>query len=157
MSRPRLSIAGLMVAVAGTACGCAALARPSRFWAGAATLVMLGGLAASLLGAAFRRGQARAFWVGFALFGWGFFLLNATGWFDPDRRPLPTDRAADYLALRFLFKPDDIMSVDDWSQFVAFRDLSLRPVVTAGLSILAAWLGGILARYFAAKEAEGRA
>jgi hypothetical protein len=71
----RFSIKWMLIGIAGAAVACAALVNASELWAAivyAATLVCL---FVALVGAIFRRGRQRAFWTGFAVFGWGYFLL----------------------------------------------------------------------------------
>jgi hypothetical protein len=71
----RFSIANLLTAVAIIAVGLAALNSPSRLTVGLVTIVTLGVLLAAILGAIYRAGEARAFWLGFAVFGWSYFLV----------------------------------------------------------------------------------
>jgi hypothetical protein len=73
---PSLSVAGLMGLVLLLAVGFAALRDPAELWAGVFYSLMLVVLLAAALGAALRPGRARAPWLGFALFGWGYFLLT---------------------------------------------------------------------------------
>ena len=40
-------------------------------------------LLTAVLAARFRRGYERAFWFGFAVFGWGFFLMGLGPWMNP--------------------------------------------------------------------------
>lgn len=71
----RFSIKWMLIGIAGVALACAALVSASDLWAAivyAATLVCL---FVAIVGTAFRRGRHRAFWTGFAVFGWGYFLL----------------------------------------------------------------------------------
>jgi hypothetical protein len=41
----------------------------------ATTMLIVGMLCTSILGAFFRRGPDRAFWLGFAVFGWAYFVV----------------------------------------------------------------------------------
>src|SRR4051812_16850665 len=86
----RFSIAGLMVVVLICGVGVAALVNASEMWAGVMTCATLLLLQVAILGAAFRREKKRAFWVGFAVFGWGY-LLFSQNWV-PDAFRLPTTR-----------------------------------------------------------------
>lgn len=74
MRGPRVSVAGLVGVAAVAAVGLAALAAPSEWWDAAvdslATLLLL----ASVVGAAV--GRRRAPWLGFAVFGWGYYVLG---------------------------------------------------------------------------------
>jgi hypothetical protein len=73
--KARLSIAGLMGVVLVASLGLTALRSATEEWAGATTLVTGGVLALGVVGAACRRGAERAWWLGFALFGWGYLFL----------------------------------------------------------------------------------
>lgn len=71
----RISIAGLLGVVVAFALGLAALVNANEFWAGGTLLVTLAALLGSVLGAILR-GWRGGGWLGFALFGWGFFLFQ---------------------------------------------------------------------------------
>ena len=75
--KPRFSIALLLVAMVPIAVGLTALANPTAFWEGTIVIVSMGLLFSAIVGLCYRRGAGRAFWVGFSLFGWGFFLLSS--------------------------------------------------------------------------------
>jgi hypothetical protein len=87
----RISVAGLLGFVAVFAIGLAALVNATAVWTGVVFTLMVGLLLTSVL-AAILRGWRRGGWLGFALFGWGFFLLgNISGlglapstWLLPD-------------------------------------------------------------------------
>jgi hypothetical protein len=66
----RFSIAGLMGAVLLAAIGSAGLANPSAPWAGTLSLLTRGLLCLAVVGAVCRSGAERAWWLGFASFGW---------------------------------------------------------------------------------------
>jgi hypothetical protein len=70
----------LFLWTAAVALGLVALRSASPFWVAAMMGLALVVLAASILLIVFRRGQQRAFWIGFATFGWLYTLLLATGW-----------------------------------------------------------------------------
>jgi hypothetical protein len=71
----RFSIAGLMGAVLVAAVGLAALKNATETWAGAMLLLTCGTLALAVVGAIYRKGVQRAWWLGFSLFGWGYLVL----------------------------------------------------------------------------------
>lgn len=71
----RISVKGVLLAVAAVAVSCAALINANDVWAAVVYGVTLGCLFVAIVGAIFRRGHRRAFWAGFAVFGWGYFLL----------------------------------------------------------------------------------
>src|SRR3954469_14194500 len=70
MSRPRLSLSGLMALVLVLAIGVAALRDASETWAGVVLLLTLGLLGVSVFGVIYRREARRAWWLGFAQFRW---------------------------------------------------------------------------------------
>ncbi len=88
MTRPRVSIAGLMAVVLFCGIGIAAVRSASPLWAGVVVTATLGVMASAILGAIFRQGERRAFWVGFALFGWGYLTLAFGPWFATEVKPL---------------------------------------------------------------------
>src|SRR5689334_9877107 len=89
MRLPRYSLAGLMVAVLVAAVGLAALRFATPMWASSVHTVFLGLLLAALLGACLATGRARAGWLGFAVFGWGYLLFGFTSWFSAGTAPPP--------------------------------------------------------------------
>ena len=73
--RHHILIAQLLVVMVPIAVGLAAIANPSAFWEGTIFLLTLILLFAAIIGVAYRKGVNRAFWLGFSLFGWGFYAL----------------------------------------------------------------------------------
>lgn len=71
----RFSIMTLMGLVLVIGVGIAALKFPSQFLAASLFMLTLGVLSTAILGVAFSRGPKRAWWSGFALFGWGYLGL----------------------------------------------------------------------------------
>jgi hypothetical protein len=71
----RFSIAGLMGIVVVAAIGLAALRGASETWAGVMLLFTLGVLLLAVVGVVCRDESERAWWLGFALFGWGYMAL----------------------------------------------------------------------------------
>jgi hypothetical protein len=71
----RFSIAGLMGAVLTAALGLTALRSASETWAGVALLATCGVLGLAVVGVVSRAADERAWWLGFALFGWGYLVL----------------------------------------------------------------------------------
>ena len=101
MSRPRFSIAGLMIVVLFCAVGAAALRSSSGLWADVLFTLTLAMLGVAILGLAYRRGARRASWAGFALFGGGYLLACFGPWFATEVRPhLATTPLLGYLRSR---------------------------------------------------------
>ncbi len=72
----RFSLASSLWFVAFIALGFAAVREASDFWLGATFVVTLGLLCASMLGAVLERSRGGAWWLGFALFGWAYFVAG---------------------------------------------------------------------------------
>src|SRR4051812_5876178 len=88
MRRAQFSIAGLMGLVLVASIGLAALRSGSETWAGVLFLVTCGVLALAVVGVACRGAGERAWWIGFALFGWGYLALAY--WCSAPTPRLPT-------------------------------------------------------------------
>jgi hypothetical protein len=67
-----------MGAVALVAVGVAALRSPTAVWARLVILLALGAICGATVGAILRRGPGRGAWLGFAVFGWAYFLMTLT-------------------------------------------------------------------------------
>ena len=76
MRRIRFNIASLLVAVLFVAVGFAALRESSDLWDSGLFTLMLTVLLISILLAIHRSDARRAFWLGFALFGWTYLGLS---------------------------------------------------------------------------------
>lgn len=74
---PTFSLKWLLAAVAFVALACVALLHASPLWGACAYAVALLLMLAAPVCVFYRREARRAFWVGFAVFGWGFFALLA--------------------------------------------------------------------------------
>ena len=70
MPRLRFTIAGMLGVVAFVAVGIAALRSGSDLWAATIFTLTAATLASAVLVSIHRQGRTRAFWFGFALFGW---------------------------------------------------------------------------------------
>ena len=81
MLRPRITLAQLMAIVLIIGFGFAALRNANAFWAVATFNLAIFLNATALVAAIVRKGRARAAWSGFAVFGWGYLLVD----FLPDR------------------------------------------------------------------------
>jgi hypothetical protein len=72
-------IAGLLLAILGAAVGLAALRSASPLWASVAYSTALATLGVAILGTALGRKHTREFWLGFLVFGLGYFHASL-GW-----------------------------------------------------------------------------
>src|SRR4051812_16073568 len=89
MARPRFSIAALLLVVIAAGVAVAALRASTDAWDGGVLGVPLLALLTSVLLAGHRRGRRRAFWLGFALFGWAYLVMSLV---PPIEARLPTTR-----------------------------------------------------------------
>jgi hypothetical protein len=80
MRPPRVSLRGSMLIVTGVSLGLAALRFSTPNVAGAVIVTTLFGLSLAILAAMYRRESSRAFWVGFALMGWGYLGFSFGSW-----------------------------------------------------------------------------
>jgi len=76
MQRFRFSLLAMFGFVAVVAVGCAALAKPSQLWLVVVSALSLASLFYAVLAAAYGRNAKRAFWLGFAVVGWGYVTLE---------------------------------------------------------------------------------
>jgi hypothetical protein len=83
----RFSIRQLLIWTAVIALGCVALRSASPGWVAALSSLTPLVLATATLFAVFRQGADRAHWIGFAAFGWLYFLLLAVGWYGASSDP----------------------------------------------------------------------
>jgi hypothetical protein len=86
----RFSIAGLMAAVLITALGLAALRSASATAAGVTLLATCGVLGLAVVGVVCRTAGERAWWLGFAVFGWGYMALAFLSPYDSATLPTLT-------------------------------------------------------------------
>jgi hypothetical protein len=80
MPRLRISMASLLGFIAVIALGLAGIKSASSLWTTAASTVTLAMLLGSILAAWQLAGVDRAFWAGFALFGWTYLVLVNWDW-----------------------------------------------------------------------------
>jgi len=76
MQHFRFSLSSLLAVVVLTGIICAALASASSFWSRLLSTLTMAILLVSLVGAIYRQGAARAFWIGFAILGWGYWIIG---------------------------------------------------------------------------------
>lgn len=170
MNRPRISIRAIMALVIFMALGSAALRSASPLWASAIFTLTLGVLATAVLGALFSR-PSRPFWTRFALFGLGYLMLVFGPWFGDSVKPylLSTKLIAmgspeEFSVAGFLSGTVSSPPAKPVPMKVAFNRIHVNQI--SGLStqgspvdferighslfaLLAALLGGVIARSFA--------
>jgi hypothetical protein len=84
MRRVRFSVRGLMMSIVLLAAAFAALRWPAPLWANLWFSISLSALVLAIPAAVYRRGEDRAFWVGFAAAGWVYFVLSMAPWFQSE-------------------------------------------------------------------------
>jgi hypothetical protein len=135
MLKIRNSIAHLMILIAFLGIGAASVLNASRLWAGIIPMLTTMLLLASILGLAYRSGESRAAWAGFAVFGWGFVLLSLFGnssqiaLVDPSQQ---TRHFLHWIAYTRDLKPvvgqySDVADVRKGSTFAAAKVLEVFP------------------------------
>ena len=87
MSDFRLSVSGVILLVAASGIGLAALTSPTAEMANALFTMAGACLLFALLAIVYRRGARRAFWAGFATFGWGYLIACYAPLLGPSIRP----------------------------------------------------------------------
>jgi hypothetical protein len=99
-SKFRFSIRAILIATGYTAIAVAALVNPTKPWLGVMYGITVAMLFFSLLGMIYRTERARAFWTGFALFGFGYLGL-IFGPFSELSAKLPTSLVLEYTLYKF--------------------------------------------------------
>jgi hypothetical protein len=123
MARRGTTILGMMAVVLVAALAFVALRSASDLWCAAIYTFTAVLLLTAVIAAGLRRGGERAFWFGFAVFGWGFFLLGLGPWADPQatlsqgqgygfNRNLLTSRLVLLLTPRLRKEADDLEEID---------------------------------------------
>lgn len=139
MRASRYSIAGLMGIILVASLGFAALSRPSETASGITVLVTVGILTLAIVGTVCGGTKTRAWWLGFALFGWGYWKL---AWPEYQIPRLPTLTLLETLMSK-VATPVPQEKFGDRDLAVAFRDTAncLWALVFASLGGgLAHWL-----------------
>jgi hypothetical protein len=156
VGRYRFTLAALMGSLVLVAVGLAALRSPTAVWASLVILVALGTICGATVGAILRRGSDRRAWLGFAVFGWAYFLLTLSPWggeygLGPARF---LTRASTALLLRI--DPDLVeMPVTGVEEFVVFTGTGksrsyFHGIFHALTSLIFAALGALVGRVVAA-------
>lgn len=99
-SKFRFSIRAILIATGYTALAVAALVNPTKAWLGVMYGITIAMLFFSLLGIIYRTERTRAYWTGFALFGFGYMGL-IFGPFAEISAKLPTTLVLEYALYKF--------------------------------------------------------
>jgi len=162
----RFSLSALLGMVLFAAFGTAAIRFASPLWAGLTMAVTVPLLFAAILGAQFRLGQARAFWTGMAVCGWGYLLLVLAPWFETgltyanEKRRVEVTEASLALSLDLPASSaaTSLLSLGDRMTLSAARNANLvsaSPRVNLVLrtghalfALLFGFIGGVTAKWF---------
>jgi hypothetical protein len=106
MNRFRMTIRLAMALVLFAGVGLAALRDPSVWWVSGLVACLIGLLLTACVGAMYRTGRERAFWLGIVVFGGGYLLLSRVLSTDATGNPVAfTNRALDTFALNLRSAP----------------------------------------------------
>ncbi len=106
MTMRSFSIRALLWAVATVAVAIVLLLNSSQVTVKLSYTTALVFLLIALVGTPYSRGSRRAFWVGFAIFGWTYFLLAGGGPFHSKTQYLTTSILLDYVYGSFFDDPE---------------------------------------------------
>ncbi len=99
MKFPKFRLRNLMGSILMGSLCFASLRYASATWAGSVLFLTIGLLSWGILAAIYRQGAERAFWIGFALLGWVYFVLIAPPWWrdGEEHAALPTTWALSFI------------------------------------------------------------
>jgi hypothetical protein len=162
----RFSIRGLMVVIVLLCLAFAALRFPTPLWANIWFSLTVAALTLAVPAAVYRRGEQRAFWVGFAVCGWVYFILALAPWMEGEAGfQLATTTILDLMSPHIVQKiapvepppwqvwniPDDSPASSRSVRYVTLISPELYlHIGHAFFCILIALLGGVIVRYLAA-------
>ncbi len=147
MRRFRFTIGTLMGVVLVLAIGFAALKNVNTTWAGVMVLLTCGALGLAMMGAVLRREATRAWWIGFAVFGWGYLGLALWSYSASDLPELPTTILLEAIVPKYRWAPPSHYRGTTFSGCVQGPvDPSPFQIGQCLWTFLVALLGGVLAR-----------
>jgi hypothetical protein len=163
----RFSIRGLMAVIVLLCVAFAALRFPTPLWANFWFSLTVAALTMAVPAAVYRRGEQRAFWVGFAVCGWVYFILALAPWMQGEPGfQLATTTILDLMSPHIVQKNVFLSRPTLWQvwntpevppanpQFVGYVTLiSPRVYLRIGhafFCMLIAFVGGGVVRYLAA-------
>ena len=151
MRRLRLSIAQIMLLVLGIALAIGALRSPSPLLARVTWTATAALLCGSVIAAILRHEQRRAFWVGFAVFGWVhlvlIFELYQFGSSTPKYPSLPSLLTLDLIEyLRNYVPPPRTTFLTGTLSINGFPYLEFEQIARLLVTLFVAWIGGGLSR-----------
>ena len=148
----RFSLATLLVVFAWVALLCVGLTAPSPLWSGLTALVVALAIMTAFVAAIYQTGHARAFGIGFAIFGVSSLLwLHRFEGYGPSSKSLAEDtfkvsHKRDWDSVVTRTRPPDAMQA-----LLNRRKHFVETVQSAGLMAIAV-LGGFIGRYLSIKR-----
>ena len=130
----------------------AALRSASETWAGVTLLATCGVLGLAVIGVVYRDVTERAWWLGFALFGWGYLALAYWSPFNITTLPTLTLTEAVFRKAGVVLPQFGVVR-RSVAGFGGTADLSFPQIAHCFWALLAAILGGMLAAAFFAVPA----
>jgi hypothetical protein len=129
MGDPRYNIASMLGAIAFVAVGLAALREANDEWDSGLFSLTLGLLLNAVLLAVHRTEARRAFWIGFALFGWGYLSLSLIS--STESRLITTQALVSLEKASILGNRGNVMRVIPDLDRMRTHNLSLDNLLTA--------------------------
>jgi hypothetical protein len=161
MSIFRVSTLALMAVTLLFALGFAALRSGSELWFSAVYTLTVALLLVAVVAARYRRGDEAAFWFGFAVFGWGYFLLGLGPWTNTDsslsesiggsfNENLLTSKLILFLVARLRTATNDLEAIDK----ITANTIGISHLL---VTLVLALLGGVIAILVRRRRRKGRA
>ena len=146
----KFSILGLLGIVAFVALGLGALFNANDVWTKLIFTASVLLLFTSVVGAVYSHGAARAFWLGFAVFGIGYFLLYWDAVAGRAQELITHD--AVMLAYNYIPKPSDVtdpkLHPTVQGQRSTLHYFNFRRIGHALWTVMFGFAGGVIARWF---------
>jgi len=149
----QFSLLALGAMVAFVAVACVAVMNASLLWATVIHTASVLVLFMSLVAIVYRRGPARAFWVGFAIFGWGYFVLLDDSLLGDRMQDMATTTLSRYLQETVGQRITDSDVAYDPSELgyiihLLHVRIDIERVVQPLSTLVFAFIGGCLGRFF---------
>lgn len=141
----RFSLLMLLVIVALAAVNIASLKTGDWLWCRLLFTLTLAVHLVAILGAVYRRGRVRAFWIGFALFGWTYLSLANVPMFRLAEYQLLGTQVS-YLLKDFTPEGNDGLVIDTGGSRISI--FSFRQIIHSTSALIFASVGGIFGVYF---------
>jgi hypothetical protein len=143
MRKVRFTIGGIMAVVLVLAVGFAALKSANGVWAGVILMMTYGALSLAIVAVLCCRDVQRVWWIGFAVFGWGY-IRSASGWLSPfPLGNLPTVALLDWLSAQL-----GVVHEPDFQHMMNSENVGFIQISNCLWAMLFGILGGVLARAF---------